>query len=405
MKEALKVVLLLRESDVAGEDLGRLLRAVGLVVVSIRSDDELLRVSREDVDLIILSAPPERPARDALVRRLKTTPALSDVPVLSLHEAGPPEPRDVLFDALGDGVALLDGNGTVVRCNRAMAGLLGLEADKAIGGDFFAMAAGLTIRRGDLPGSSRREVVEWTRGDRDFRVTAAPLASSGFGEARLGLGHILVVVTDITELHHLSERASEAAPAKVAAEARIEQLERDARLLQQFTAQSQARGVTLPQGAQPLRSSNPEVFCELIIAYEDLLERVIDRLTYRVSDPLSGTLRELAARLGRLGAGPRDVIELHGTALRNKSVGMPSSQARALADEGRLLVLELMGHLVSHYRHTGGESAGPPSTGNRPGVEGQADGRHVPDQTLRDGSNASITGGDRQSSPDLRGRA
>jgi len=53
-------------------------------------------------------------------------------------------------------------------------------------------------------------------------------------------------------------------------------------------------------------------------------------------------------------------IEIYGTALKSRSAGAPPARARAYLDEGRLLVLELMGHLVSYYRDR------PPEPGRGP---------------------------------------
>ena len=49
-------------------------------------------------------------------------------------------------------------------------------------------------------------------------------------------------------------------------------------------------------------------------------------------------------------AGPRDVVELHTTALKRRLSSAGVEQAEAYTEEGRLLVLELMGNLVSYYR-------------------------------------------------------
>lgn len=399
MEQALRVVLWVRDDDLLGRDLATLLRGVGLQVMEFGSVRAITRLPEDTVDLIILAAAPSRGDRhDDLVRRIRSVPALSGVPVLWLHREGQPARRDSLFELVGDGIALLNHDGAIVRCNKAMSDLLGVDQASATGLDFFAQSNGLAAgRRQDVPGSSRREFVEWPRGDQYFRVTAAPLDADEEGTEGSG---ILVVASDITEVHQLQERATESAATALAAELRVEQLERDARLLQQFTAEARARGDEIPESAEPLRTRRAEEFRELVREYEDMLERVLDRITYRVSDPLSIPLRNLAGRLGELGAGPRDVVELHGTALRHKSSGVQASRARALADEGRLLVLELMGHLVSHYRRRGSGVQRPLYPGDHGDLEGGSDGQ-VLDQALRDRTDPEIASSDRQPAPDL----
>lgn len=403
MEQALRVVLWVRDDDLLGRDLATLLRGVGLQVMEFGSVRAITQLPEDTVDLIILAAAPSRGEQhDDLVRRLRSVRSLAGVPVLWLHREGQPARRDSLFDLVGDGIALLSHDGTIMRCNQAMSELLGVDQTSATGVDFFAQTNGLAFeRRNDLPGSARREVVEWPRGDQHFRVTAAPLDLDDAGSEGAG---ILVVASDVTEIHNLQERAADTAAAALAAELRVEQLERDARLLQQFTAEARARGEEIPEPSVPLRTRHADAFRELVLEYEDLLERVLDRITYRVSDPLSVPLRNLAKKLGALGAGPRDVVELHGTAQRHKTSGLQASQARALADEGRLLVLELMGHLVSYYRRQGTRAPRSSSMSDSAGVEGRSDGR-LRDQALRHRPDTEVADGDRQSPTDLRSGA
>jgi hypothetical protein len=58
----------------------------------------------------------------------------------------------------------------------------------------------------------------------------------------------------------------------------------------------------------------------------------------------------LARRAGRLGASPRDVIEIHTAVLKEKEAEEGPQRARLFQAEGRLRLLELMGHLVTYYR-------------------------------------------------------
>jgi len=75
---------------------------------------------------------------------------------------------------------------------------------------------------------------------------------------------------------------------------------------------------------------------------------------YRVDHRLPQTLRALAEQIGSMRAGPRDVIELHSAALREKTAGAPPRKAQAFVDEANVMVLELMGYLASHYRALSG---------------------------------------------------
>ena len=103
-------------------------------------------------------------------------------------------------------------------------------------------------------------------------------------------------------------------------------------------------------GARPLRESAPAEFAALVERYAALLDLALDQRQYKIDHNVAQELRALADRLGFLRAGPRDVADLHGQALRGKIGQTGRAQAQALVEEGRLTVLELMGYLVSFYR-------------------------------------------------------
>lgn len=104
-------------------------------------------------------------------------------------------------------------------------------------------------------------------------------------------------------------------------------------------------------GIAPLRLSTPDTFLEFVQSYGVLMDKRLEERTYKVEHDIAGGLRVLARRLGRLKAGPRDVIELHTTTLKNKDENAPLLRAQAYAREGHLMILELMGYLVSFYRN------------------------------------------------------
>jgi hypothetical protein len=81
-----------------------------------------------------------------------------------------------------------------------------------------------------------------------------------------------------------------------------------------------------------------------------VIEQAFEQRIYKVDHLVSDALHQLAGRLGALRAGPRDVVELHTTVMRRRLATVTAEQAEAYGEEGRLLVLELMGHLVSYYR-------------------------------------------------------
>lgn len=83
-------------------------------------------------------------------------------------------------------------------------------------------------------------------------------------------------------------------------------------------------------------------YCELLTDY-------VDALVYKRDAPKIG-MDMVATRLGDLGGGPRDLIDIHVVALEYAVQGATVERARALVIESRLLALEMMGKLVDYYR-------------------------------------------------------
>ncbi|MBL9127740.1 MAG: response regulator [Verrucomicrobiales bacterium] len=105
-------------------------------------------------------------------------------------------------------------------------------------------------------------------------------------------------------------------------------------------------------GGQPLHEVDPTLFEEFVLAYAQLLDAAIESRHFKsdTSVPTSDSLLALGNRLGALRGEPRDVVEIHGRALRSRLPACNPLKARALLEESRLMVLELMGHLTAYYR-------------------------------------------------------
>ncbi len=130
-----------------------------------------------------------------------------------------------------------------------------------------------------------------------------------------------------------------------------ERLERELYSLEQLSAPPSTAVTAQMFGLAPLRESVPEVFDELVQSYGDLMDLALERRAYRVEHNISERLRSLAERVGFLKAGPRDVVEVHSNALKRKIRQVTPARTQAYVEEGRLMVLELMGYLVSYYRN------------------------------------------------------
>ncbi|MGB7443705.1 MAG: response regulator [Coleofasciculaceae cyanobacterium] len=127
------------------------------------------------------------------------------------------------------------------------------------------------------------------------------------------------------------------------------QQEQEIRLLEQLIAGSTNLSNQLP-GVEAIRQRIPDVFSELVQNYGDLMDEALEQSAYKVDYQVSQKLTTLAEQLGFLQATPRDIIEIHTQALKQKTQDIGSQKARAYTKEGRFLLLELMGNLVTYYR-------------------------------------------------------
>ena len=158
---------------------------------------------------------------------------------------------------------------------------------------------------------------------------------------------------NICFMRDISERKrAEEMRAQAQAQAqRIEQMERELRSIE-LLARPPATAVTAQLfDTAPLSASQPDTFQEIVVQYGELLDQALEQRAYKVDYDISGNLRVMAEQMGSLKAGPRDVAELHSTVLQGKTRDAAPAKARAYLEEGRVMVLELMGYLSSFYRN------------------------------------------------------
>lgn len=102
------------------------------------------------------------------------------------------------------------------------------------------------------------------------------------------------------------------------------------------------------------QASMAEEFQDLVGDYVRIIEQSLQEQAYDIEKTHQAWLTVLATKMGHLRAVPKDVINVHLTAmeqLRQQHVG---AQLSRWSEEGRMLVLELMGDLVSFYRAQSG---------------------------------------------------
>lgn len=131
---------------------------------------------------------------------------------------------------------------------------------------------------------------------------------------------------------------------------RREQQQREVSSLEVMATPPSSAVTAAVYGKLPIRESAVAAFGVLVSRYGQLLERAVEHRIYRDDRQQNAELQELAQQLRFLNAGPRDVIDVHLTAVKvalRRSAERPTA---ALLEEARPLVLQLMGELLAIYR-------------------------------------------------------
>jgi DNA-binding NarL/FixJ family response regulator len=102
--------------------------------------------------------------------------------------------------------------------------------------------------------------------------------------------------------------------------------------------------------AAPLRIAMPDRFEALARDYRQLLDQAVEQLARRTDLQLDRRARDLACRVGELRAGARDVVEIHAHAIDASQNEHGPLRMKLYVAEGRVRLLELMGHLTNYYR-------------------------------------------------------
>ena len=128
-----------------------------------------------------------------------------------------------------------------------------------------------------------------------------------------------------------------------------ERREKEIRSFEQLSRSPDGSVTARTFGLVALSEGQPEAFNELVRQYGDLMDRALEQQAFKVDHKVSESLLSMAEDMGFLKAGPRDVVEVHSTAIKRKRKGALPKKAQAYIEEGRVMVLELMGYLTSYY--------------------------------------------------------
>lgn len=103
-------------------------------------------------------------------------------------------------------------------------------------------------------------------------------------------------------------------------------------------------------GSGAIRERSAADFSTVVEEYYGLLQPYLSRKSDRVEAPRDA-MEQIVTRLGDWGAGPRDLLDAHLSAIdRALASHANDPHARSIVYEARLLALEMMGLLVDYYR-------------------------------------------------------
>jgi PAS domain S-box-containing protein len=184
------------------------------------------------------------------------------------------------------------------------------------------------------------DLVARRRDGSEFPVEIA-LSHAGEGNGML----IMASVSDITKRKQWEAEKSSFM------EARIRELEETLHTFEEMAGNPDVPVTARMMGILPLRESAADVLKELTVEYGRIMDEALERRFHKTNGSFAEKLAGLASRLGFLKATPRDVVELHSVALKEKNRVAPAGQMRGYLEEGHFLLVELIGYLATYYRN------------------------------------------------------
>lgn len=272
------------------------------------------------------------------------------------------------FEALGANVAVLDHTGRIVLTNRAwslFAAENGGAARCGIGENYFDVCRGASGPasleaqpvadgiRAVLAGTSERFELEYPchspEQERWFLLIVTPLRLPDFSGAVVA---------------HTNSTRSRAA--FVAARAREDTRSELGSLGRAMDAGAAPPSIAAaPPDPQSLREGLPGAFASLLERYRRLVALFTESQAVRMEEPTEA-MRAFARELVGLRCNARDAVELHTAAMHMAMESLPAGVARATLNEGRVVLIRLLGLMLNDYRigtspMTAGRAAPPAS--------------------------------------------
>ena len=260
----------------------------------------------------------------------------------------------LLESLTGYAIIAADFDGNIIAFNEGAREIYGYAPEEIIGKQIieiffprdFVESAKLQVIVDDLIGKGRFSY-EGEKVRKNGEIFPAQILFTLTKDKKGKVVGFIEIVEDLTPRRQAEKAQAEAR----ASAARIEQLERELHSLEQFAVPPEAAITAHAFGLKSLSQAAPDTFNNLVERYVSLMDLALEQRAYKVEHNISEGLRSLSEEIGFVNGGPRDVVDIHGTALRIQTKDGTSQKSQAYAEEGRLMVLELMGYLASYYRN------------------------------------------------------
>ncbi len=100
----------------------------------------------------------------------------------------------------------------------------------------------------------------------------------------------------------------------------------------------------------PLKVQFPEAHQHFVQDYIQLIDQAVDERFFKTDGSLKDKTSRLAEKLSFMKSGARDVIEIHRLAVHTRIQNVNAKERRIVMEEGRFLLISLMGILINLYR-------------------------------------------------------
>ncbi|MCX8027688.1 MAG: PAS domain S-box protein [Thermodesulfovibrionales bacterium] len=250
-----------------------------------------------------------------------------------------------------DSIMITDTQGVIQYVNKSFLNTTGYRKEEVIGEKASILKSGLTpvevykdmwhtiksnrVWRGDLCNKDKAGNLFWEH------VCITPLTNDK-GE----ITHFVAVKENIGDKLKVKEFELKLKEKDL----KILEMQKELTMLDELLKLHQPSITAISFGHKPLRELSAVVFDELVSEYEGLLEQYVDYQIYKTDIDLRENMRRYIEKLAMFKVGAREILDIHTTALKNK-IASSDKKTQAYIEEGRMMVLEMMGYLVNYYRN------------------------------------------------------